>query len=141
MDMIHMEARVHAAASELSGEFVRELLKEAVTRLRAHRDPAFALATMLGAFRYLEWAAVHRNAALAFDHILSGKNNLIGWMPAPATGAELATWRESEGLTQAIARRISGVDLRTWQRWEENGAPQWLGDVLERRWGPAPVHP
>jgi len=57
--------------------------------------------------------------------------------PAPT---DLATWRKREGLSQARAATLAGVDLRSWQRWEygEREVPQWLADVLRQRHGSAP---
>jgi DNA-binding transcriptional regulator YiaG len=56
---------------------------------------------------------------------------------------EVRAWREAEGLTQAEAARIAGVELRGWRRWELGGpsgrsVPQWLRDTLMMRWGSAP---
>lgn len=53
---------------------------------------------------------------------------------------DLVAWRHREGLSQADAAEIAGVDLRSWQRWEygERAVPQWLRDVLLQRHGTSP---
>lgn len=53
---------------------------------------------------------------------------------------DLREWREAEGLTQAYAAALAGVQRVAWARWEggARSVPQWLRDTLMQRWGSAP---
>ena len=125
------------------------LLGDALDSIR--RDPSAAnLAWWVGAYRMLGWAYAYPEAwdlrvgrgawGGPAEQILTSGEDWTGWTPPAPTPDEVRAWREREGLTQARAGNLAGVERLAWARWEggTRPVPQWLRDTLLQRWGTAP---
>lgn len=144
------EARIYELDRALAPGSETALLGDAMHSLRTSADPAAEMAWWVGAYRLYGWALANPErwardvGREAWDspseQVLHAGDDWTGWTPPAPTPEDLRSWREREQLTQTRAATIAGVDLRAWQRWEsgERAVPQWLADVLIRRWGTAP---
>lgn len=143
------EARIYEMDRDLAPGSETALLGPALESLRSDPSPA-TIAWWAGAYRMLAWA---RDYPDAWDQqigrgvwdgpdeqILVSGEDWTGWTPPAASPHRLRSWRDREGLTQAAAASLAGVERLAWQRWESGArsVPQWLPDVLVQRWGTAP---
>ena len=146
---IQSEERILAPGSEtaLWGEYLECMRRELgvypiddTDQLDATIVPPEQVAWWRGAYRACAWAEDHGEEAMEWVMAnMGGEVDWAVWKPLPTPDA-LKAWRKTEGLTQARAAELAGVDIRAWQRWEygEREIPQWLPDVLTVRWGNAP---